>query len=147
MQLLNFQEKCVQDLIAKTLDPAAKTTVVLKSPTGSGKTVMLINFIKKYLPLVQNKVAFIWLCPGKGNLEEQSREQMKNFAPQMKNFSLSEALLSGFLPESTTFINWEMVTKTGNRAITDGERKNLFDRINEAHNNGIKFIIIVDEEH
>ena len=37
--------------------------------------------------------------------------------------------------------------KRGNTAIRDSERKNLFDRIADAHRNGIDFIIIIDEEH
>ena len=39
------------------------------------------------------------------------------------------------------------MTKRGNTAIRDSERKNLFDRIAEANRNGIEFIIIIDEEH
>lgn len=124
-----------------------KKTLVLKSPTGSGKTIMLISFIDQYLLNIKTSVSFIWLCPGKGNLEEQSRTQMQKFCPQMKNFSLSEALSCGFCGGGTTFINWEMVTKEGNKALTQGEHLNLFERIQEAHDNGIKFIIIVDEEH
>lgn len=48
----------------------------MKAPTGSGKTIILIDYIDKYLSNVDKKTAFIWLCPGKGNLEEQSREKM-----------------------------------------------------------------------
>ena len=56
-------------------------------------------------------------------------------------------MLNGFASGSTTFINWELVTKKGNTAIRDCERKNLFDRITEAHRRGTEFIIIIDEEH
>ena len=31
--------------------------------------------------------------------------------------------------------------------LSSNERKNLYERVHEAHNNGYKFIIIVDEEH
>ena len=54
---------------------------------------------------------------------------------------------NGFEPESTTFINWELVTKRGNTAIKDSERKNLFDRIADAHRKNMNFIVIIDEEH
>ena len=53
----------------------------------------------------------------------------------------------GFEDKSTTFINWELVTKKGNNAIKDSERKNLFERIAEAKRKGIEFIVIIDEEH
>ncbi len=39
------------------------------------------------------------------------------------------------------------MTKKGNTAIRDNERKNLFDRIADAHRAGIEFIVIIDEEH
>lgn len=72
---------------------------------------------------------------------------MLKFAPTKLAQTLQDALSSGFVAESTTFINWKMVTKKGNRTISDGERKNLFDRIAEAHSKKINFIIVIDEEH
>lgn len=59
---------------------------------------------------------------------------------------LFEAMQNGFEAETTTFINWELV-RNKNLAIRDGERKNLFDRIADAHRNGTQFILIIDEEH
>lgn len=146
IELFDFQEKAVLNLIDLTTD-GHKQVVTVKSPTGSGKTILLINYIDEYLTKVNRKTAFIWLCPGKGDLEEQSRKKMVKFAPTRNAQTLSDALAAGFNEESTTFINWELVTKTGNKAISDGERKNLFDRIAEAHRNGIQFIIVIDEEH
>lgn len=144
--LFEFQEEAVLRLIDLTMD-GKKQVVTVKSPTGSGKTIILINYIDEYLSKVNAKTAFIWLCPGKGDLEEQSRKKMVKFAPTRNAQTLSDALANGFVEESTTFINWELVTKTGNKAITPGERKNLFDRIAEAHRQGIQFIIVIDEEH
>ena len=135
-----FQEKAVLTLIDLTTG-AHKQTVTVKSPTGSGKTIILINYIDEYLSKIDSNTAFVWLCPGKGDLEEQSRKKMQKFAPTRNAQTLMDALNTGFTAESTTFINWELMTKTGNRAISDGERKNLFDRIAEAHRNGINFII------
>ena len=146
IQLFDFQERAVLDLIDLT-STGKKHTITVKSPTGSGKTIILINYIDEYLSKVDSNVAFIWLCPGKGDLEEQSRQKMVKFAPTRNAQTLFDALAGGFAPESTTFINWEMVTKTGNRAITEGETKNLFDQIAAAHRRGLQFIIIVDEEH
>ena len=146
IQLFDFQEKAVLNLIDLT-NGGRKHTVTVKSPTGSGKTVILINYIDEYLSKVDSNVAFIWLCPGKGDLEEQSRKKMAELAPTRNVQNIFDALSNGFVPESTTFINWEMVTKTGNRAITEGETKNLFDQIAAAHRKGLQFIIIVDEEH
>lgn len=147
LNLFDFQEKAVMTLLDKTTDSNEKQTIIMKAPTGSGKTIILIDFVDEYLSKVNANTAFIWLCPGKGDLEEQSRIKMQKVAPQRNTQNLFDALQNGFSPESTTFINWELVTKRGNTAIRDSERKNLFDRIADAHRSGLEFIIIIDEEH
>ena len=147
VNLFDFQEDAVLQLIDLTTDSTKKQTVVVKAPTGAGKTIMLIDYVDKYFDKVDSNTAVIWLCPGKGDLEEQSREKMRKIAPHRNTQNLFDALHGGFAPESVTFINWELVTKRGNTAIQDSERKNLFDRIAEAHRKGMDFIIIIDEEH
>ena len=132
--LFDFQEQAVIQLLDLCTDSRSKQTIVMKAPTGSGKTIMLIDFVDEYLNKVNSNAAFIWLCPGKGDLEEQSRQKMRKFAPHLNTQNLFDALQNGFEPESTTFINWELVTKKGNTAIRDSERKNLFDRIADAYN-------------
>ena len=147
IKLFEFQEQAVMKLIDLTSKTDSKQTIIMKAPTGAGKTIILIDYIDTYLTNISDNTAFIWLCPGKGNLEEQSREKMVKFAPGRVTQNLFDALLSGFTPGSTTFINWELVTKKGNTAIRDSERKNLFDRIADAHRSGLEFIVIIDEEH
>ena len=129
--LFGFQEDAVQFLLERTMSKTSKQTIVVKACTGSGKTVMLISYIDEYLNN-NPKTAFIWLCPGKGDLEEQSRKRMQEICPTRKTGNLFDSLTTGFEDKSTTFINWELVTKKGNNAIKDSERKNLFERIAEA---------------
>lgn len=147
INLFDFQEKAVLKLIDLVADSNTKQTITVKSPTGSGKTIILIDFVEEYLTKINSNAAFIWLCPGKGDLEEQSRKKMRKFAPHRHTQNLFDALQGGFPAESTTFINWELVTKKDNTSLRDGEKKNLFDRIAEAHRNNTEFIIIIDEEH
>lgn len=147
INLFDFQEQAIMKLIDLTSKADSKQTIVMKAPTGSGKTIILIDYIDTYLTNISDNTAFIWLCPGKGNLEEQSREKMMKFAPGRVTQNLFDSLLNGFTPGSTTFINWELVTKRGNTAIRDSERKNLFDRIADAYRLGMEFIVIIDEEH
>ena len=147
IELFEFQEKAVINLLDLTTKKDGKQTIVMKAPTGSGKTIILVDYVDKYLSNVSENTAIIWLCPGKGNLEEQSRDKMRKFASGRKTQNLFDALLNGFEPGSTTFINWELVTKRDNTAIRDSECKNLFDRIADAHRKCIEFIIIIDEEH
>lgn len=145
--LFEFQEEAVIKLLDLCSDSRSKQTIIMKAPTGSGKTIILIDYVDEYLNKIDSNTAFIWLCPGKGNLEEQSREKMRKFAPHLNTQNLFEALENGFPPESITFINWELVTKRGNTAIRDSERKNLYDHIADAHRKQITFIVVIDEEH
>ena len=145
--LFDYQEACSLFLVDKVGLQDSKQTITVKAPTGAGKTVILIDFIDKFLTSVNSNTAFIWLCPGKGDLEEQSRQKMISLLPNRRTNTLNDALLSGFEAGSTTFINWELITKKGNKAISDTEKKNLYDRIAEGNRKKITYIIIVDEEH
>lgn len=142
-----YQNDCVEYLFDKTTSINSKNIITVKAPTGAGKTVILIKYVNFYLNNTNNKIAFIWLCPGKGDLEVQSREKMEELTPNVDARDLPYSMLLGFDNRSVTFINWELVTKSKNNALKDGEKKNLFDRIDEAHNDGIQFILIIDEEH
>ena len=73
VSLFDFQERAVIKLLDLTTDNQSKQTIVVKAPTGSGKTIILIGFVDEYLNKINAETAFIWLCPGKGDLEEQSR--------------------------------------------------------------------------
>ena len=147
LDLFDFQEETVVKLIDLCTNSRSKQIITVKSPTGSGKTILLIGFVDEYLNNINSNTAFIWLCPGKGNLEEQSHGKMRKIAPHRYTQTLFESLRNGFTPESTTFINWELVTKKDNTALRESERKNLYDRIAEAHRNRTQFIVIIDEEH
>lgn len=106
-----FQNDCVEFLIDKTAEYNSKQVITVKAPTGAGKTVILIKYIDEYLKNTNGKMAFVWLCPGKGNLEEQSKDSMDNLTPHRDTRNLMYSMLSGFEGGSVTFINWELVTK------------------------------------
>ena len=146
INLFDFQQETVEKLLFRTEDLTSKQTIIVKSPTGSGKTIILIDYIDEYLE-VTPETAFVWLCPGKGALEEQSRQKMIKYAPGRTAQTLDDALTGGFTAGSTTFINWEKITKKDNNAIKDSEKQNLFDQIKRAKRDGVQFIIIIDEEH
>ena len=145
IKLKDFQINTVNKLLDAT-SIGSKKEVLLQAPTGSGKTIILLSYIEEYLK-ENNKMVFVWLTPGKGDLEEQSRKKMIKFLPHHNTKNIQDVLLQGFETKDTAFINWETITKKDNNALKEAERKNLYERVREAHNNGYKFIIIVDEEH
>lgn len=142
-----FQSECINFLIDKTTASDSKQVITIKAPTGAGKTVILIRYIDEFLKNTNKKTAFIWLCPGKGDLEQQSKERMDELTPQRDTRNLLFSMITGFEGGSVTFINWELVTKKGNNALKDGEKANLFEMIATAHKDGIEFVVIIDEEH
>ena len=142
-----FQTQCVEYLINKTVDAVSKQVITVKAPTGAGKTVILIKYVDEFLKNTAKNTAFVWLCPGKGNLEEQSKEKMEEMASHIDTRNLMYSMMAGFEQGSVTFINWELVTKKGNTALKDSERSNLFEKIAEAHKDGVEFVVIIDEEH
>ena len=72
---------------------------------------------------------------------------MEENIPNAKTGDISDVLLQGFNNGTTYFINWEMIINKKNNALKDTERKNLFERIADAHRNESEFIVIIDEEH
>lgn len=146
INLKDFQERAV-DWLYETTELENKEPIVLHAPTGSGKTIILIAYIEKYLDYHRDNTVFCWFSPGKGNLEVQSKEKMEKFVPNLNTGSIDDVLLGGFKASTTYFINWEKITKKGNKAISDTERTNLYEHIAKAHNKGLEFVCIIDEEH
>lgn len=77
----DFQDEAVDWLYNTATNPNSKQIMLMRAPTGSGKTVMLIKFINKYLDEASSNTAFVWLTPGKGDLEEQSKSSMMSLMP------------------------------------------------------------------
>ncbi|MBO4739193.1 MAG: DEAD/DEAH box helicase family protein [Bacteroidales bacterium] len=143
-QLVEFQLRAISEL--KEAMENDKRDIILKSPTGSGKTIILTHFMDEYCKSVPN-IVFIWLTPGKGDLEEQSKAKMDKYIHNAQTKLLADVMTSGFVENDCCFINWEKLTKKGNNALKEGERKNFLEHIETAQNNGLQFKIIVDESH
>ncbi|MBQ3081374.1 MAG: DEAD/DEAH box helicase family protein, partial [Clostridia bacterium] len=144
MELKEFQLNAVKSLFEAMATPARD--IILKSPTGSGKTIILTYFMHQYIQSFP-KTVFVWLTPGKGNLEEQSKAKMDKYIHASQTKLLSDVMTSGFEENDSVFINWEKLTKKGNNALKDSERTNFLEHIAHALNDGLRFVIIVDESH
>ncbi len=147
IQLKQFQQDAIDKILEQFENPDGTQKMLVKAPTGSGKTITLIGLIERMEADYPGRYVYCWLTPGKGELEEQSEEKMKRFSPSLNTGNLNDVLTSGFNADITYFINWESITKKGNRAIKDSERKSLYTQIATAHANGIEFIVLIDEEH
>ena len=145
MYLKEFQKEAIKKF-KYIVNNNVSREIVFKSPTGSGKTITLINFIDQMSAELSNTI-FVWLTPGKGELEEQSRIKMDKFIYNAQTKNINDVLTCGFSAGDTVFINWEMIVNKKNLAVKDIEDFNLFDKIKEAKNKNLNFFLIVDEEH
>ena len=87
MQLKNFQINAVNGLLEKSkrLLEIGNKSLILKSPTGSGKTIMIAEFIQKFVQsgINKNKFSFVWFAPQ--TLHKQSKEKLEKYFRHKNN--------------------------------------------------------------
>lgn len=81
MILKKFQTKAVTKLLNHSLElinEEANKKIIFKSPTGSGKTIVIAEFINRFVSSKVNNssYSFIWTTPRK-TLTEQSKKKIK----------------------------------------------------------------------
>lgn len=145
MELKDFQVAAIARLNA-AMGERGRRDVVLKAPTGSGKTIILTHFMRDYMR-DNPRAAFVWLTPGKGELEEQSKAKMDRYCPDASTKDLADVMVGGFAAGDAAFINWEKLTKKGSNALKDGERTNFIEWVEKARSEGVEFKVVVDESH
>lgn len=144
IELLPFQRFAIADL--QNAVESGHKEIILKSCTGSGKTIILTHFMDEYLKCHNNTV-FMWFTPGKGNLEEQSKKKMDLYIHNAQTKLLSDIMTSGFSDGDCCFINWELLNKDKNNARKEGEHTNFDEHVKKALDSGLEFKLIIDESH
>lgn len=157
--LKKYQREAIDKLLEYTrilLDKEGSRVCVLKSPTGSGKTLIMANYL---LNLAQEnttkKSSFIWISAH--NLHKQSREKLEEYLrSSVYKFSYLEEIQDNEIKENEIlFVNWEELTKKDSKT---GEFSNVFMRSNESERNlptfvnntkeeGREIVLIIDESH
>lgn len=143
--LKEFQNDSIEFLL-DSLELDEDKIISLKAPTGSGKTIILVNTIEKYFQLDSKNSVCVWLTPGAGELEEQSRKKFDKHMPHLSSKDLQQCLSHGIEKHDTIFINWESVSPM-TTARRDRETETLSKRIKEAELNGLSFFVVIDESH
>lgn len=82
MQLKTYQENAIDDLlgrIKRLLGYSGEKKLVFKSPTGSGKTIMMAEFMKRLSDDrdIKHTLSFIWTAPRQ--LHIQSRGKLEHY--------------------------------------------------------------------
>ena len=125
-ELKKYQEDAIEELILKSKlllkKDADGKAIVFKSPTGSGKTFTMSQYIKQAIEeLREMDICFLWLSPGEGNLHLQSykslKEDLGNYPPVLlldQEFSGSRKTID---VDEVVVCNWQKLSskdsKTG----------------------------------
>lgn len=155
-----FQENTIAKLKDQFLNlwksPHDNIPLVFKSPTGSGKTVMIAQFLRDLVGdprFYGNDVAFIWLTFNEESYL-QSKEKLFSYyggASELDLLDLNDLSRGKLNKNSVFFINWQKIktsTKEGRKLRQDNERDLNFDNfIQKTKDDGRKLVVIVDEEH
>jgi len=83
MQLKIYQENAIDELLEKAkklLGYSGSKKLVFKSPTGSGKTIMMAEFLKQLVDSreIRQPLGFIWTAP-RPVLTLQSKEKLERY--------------------------------------------------------------------
>jgi len=152
MQLKIYQEKAIDKLLLAAKDLLRLTggkKLVFKAPTGSGKTIMMAEFLKQLVDDrdIKQSLGFIWTAPRQ--LHIQSHQKLENY------FETSRALKCSFFEDlddrkisenEILFFNWESINKKNAIYIRDNEQDfNLSKVLERTREESRKIILIIDE--
>ena len=158
--LFDFQETAVNQLQAHVIsaieEHRKQTPVLLKAPTGAGKTVMAAALIERVVdqahlhPGLDSNMAFIWFAPN--TLHVQSYDSLNLLYEEQRRLNcinLSELSANPVLnPGDLLFANWSSLSSATNIWRKENESNtNLESLIENTRNNDTKIILVIDEAH
>ena len=152
IQLVEYQRKAVDaiksDAIHFLNSENSRAELTLKSPTGSGKTVMATAIMEELL-YERKDVAFLWTSVGKGGLHEQSAKSVEEKTSSLTVKSVENSYLGTPMePGDVFFVNWEKLFRAEGGVLTsEGDRSNFYDLINLTKDSGTKIVLVIDESH
>ena len=149
--LKNYQEKAVKKLLyqfEEKLEASSNKTVAFQAPTGSGKTVIVAEFVRRFVEEHSN-CSFMWVAPLK--LHTQSKDKLEEYYSNVKTLTCSSTqdLHNDEIGKNEIlFLNWEKMNRVGN-ILREGTEKqtSITEIIENTKNAGNTFIMIIDESH
>lgn len=154
MQLRQYQQEAIDKLkltANSLLELHGNKTIVFEAPTGSGKTVMMAEFLQEFVANRKDArtFSFVWTAPRK--LHTQSKEKLERYYFDTKALRCSnfEDLSDKEIGENEIlFLNWESINKADNIYIRENETDfDLSHIISNTVDQGRTIILIIDESH
>lgn len=162
---LDFQKKAIEKLTVSFQklwqQPEPQRHLVFKSPTGSGKTFMVCNFVHglNALPTWDYDKSFIWITFS-DDLAMQSKNKFQEyFDSNIENglLTVNDFNQGKFYKNDILFINWQKLVSTSadNRILRRPDDELLLkeqgyyfeDLIENTHKDNREIILIIDESH
>ena len=164
MQLKEYQQNAVErltEVVSHLVNKDGTRVCVFKSPTGSGKTLMVAKSLQRLVEERKDKhFSFIWVSVH--DLHIQSKEKLEEYLKDtVFSFSTFEDISDNDIKENEIlFINWESINKTNrqgkftdeinwnSKAMKDNEKnRNLPTFVRKTKEAGREIILIIDESH
>ena len=154
LKLRNYQEENINELhqkIEKFLDLESNNLCVLQSPTGSGKTIMMAELIKRMADNRQDgkELSFIWITVHK--LHDQSKEKLERYYEDLQTIECSnfnDLQDIQIQDKEILFFNWQSINQENNIYIRENEyRRNLSEVIENTKEANREIVLIIDESH
>lgn len=155
IEFKDYQEKAIVKMkreVNELLDADGNKICIFKAPTGSGKTLMMAEFLKRFIDSRADgkTFAFIWIAVNK--LHDQSRNSLKKYYDQYGvglKCSYFEDLYDRRIGENEIlFLNWASINKKGNIYVRANERdNNLSSVVARTKEEGRIVFLIIDESH
>ena len=156
IEFKDYQEKAVVKLKQEAnelLDAEGNKICIFKSPTGSGKTLMMAEFLKRLIDsrIDGKKFSFIWIAVNK--LHDQSRNSLKKYYDQFGiglKCSYFEDLDERKISENEIlFLNWASINKGEKGIITRANERdnNLSNVVARTKDEGRLVVLVIDESH
>lgn len=155
IDLRDYQIKAVDELkdkVIKLLRNSENGICIFKAPTGSGKTLMVSEVVRKLSSDQEtaSKLSYIWISVRK--LHEQSKDKLEKYYEddRLVTCSYFEDLDNKQIGEKEIlFVNWESLNKKDkNLLIRENEQdNNLNSVVNNTKEDGREIVLIIDESH
>jgi type III restriction enzyme len=140
----------ITDTAVKFLNDNRNTPIILKAPTGSGKTYIISQAISKIVKKIHPaEYCFIWISVN--SLHEQSKQALSLYLEEerlLTCISIEDIQDNTIAENEIVFINWDSLIKENNIFRTDNERNwNLASVVTNTKEDGREIILIIDESH
>lgn len=154
LQLKNYQEKAIEELKTKVnelLELGESRLCIFEAPTGSGKTIMMGEFLKRLVNPIDREdgkiFSFIWISVR--DLDNQSKRSLeKNFEDCFVYSGFEDIQNNKVRQNEILFLNWESINNDDKIYVRDNEKgKNLTSIIQNTKADGRELILIIDESH